>query len=374
MRVLHLIKVTGVAGAERHLLMLLSALRARDVDARLVLLVERNNPVDAMVAEAEKRNIPVERVTIYGHRDILLPLRLRGVIRRHKPDIVHTHLLHADMYGIPAAKLAGVKTVITSRHNDDDFRTRGSIRFINRSLWPMVSAAIAISDAIRKFTIEVEGAPAEKVHTIRYGMEHTSATDEAIRQARQQLRQSLGVEEDTPLVGMACRLVTQKGVNYGLVGFKLVADEFPNAHLVIAGDGPLRQQLEYEARAMDIHQRTHFLGWRDDVPQIMAGLDIFLAPSLWEGFGLVLLEAMSKRLPIIASNVSAIPEVVADGETGILVPPRDSEAIAQALRLLLADKALRRHLGLVGEDRLETHFSVGRMADETLNLYRQVKS
>ena len=106
---------------------------------------------------------------------------------------------------------------------------------------------------------------------------------------------------------------------------------------------------------------------------MMAGIDLLLAPSLWEGFGLVLLEAMAQSTPIIASAVSAIPEIVVDGTTGLLVPPRDPAAIADAIRQLLTDQPLARHMGLLGQDRLETYFSADRMADATHELYNRVQ-
>jgi glycosyltransferase involved in cell wall biosynthesis len=168
---------------------------------------------------------------------------------------------------------------------------------------------------------------------------------------------------------MVCRLIEQKGVVYGLRAFAQIAPQFPPAHVVIAGDGALRGTLEAEARKLGISQRVHFLGWREDTANILAALDVLLMPSLWEGFGLVLLEAMAQTVPIIGSAVSAIPEVVVDGETGLLAPPRDADALASALAQLLGDEGLRRHMGLMGQDRVESVFSVEQMVTATLNLY-----
>ncbi|MCA9905670.1 MAG: glycosyltransferase, partial [Anaerolineae bacterium] len=117
---------------------------------------------------------------------------------------------------------------------------------------------------------------------------------------------------------------------------------------------------------------VHFLGWRSNALRVMAALDIFLMPSLWEGFGLTLLEAMSVSVPVVATTVSAIPEIVVHQETGLLVPPRDVVALAEATLLLLEDSALRHHMGMLGEDRLETYFSADRMIDQTLAVYQRV--
>jgi glycosyltransferase involved in cell wall biosynthesis len=150
-----------------------------------------------------------------------------------------------------------------------------------------------------------------------------------------------------------------------------IYDEIPNAHLVLAGDGKLLHQLKHQAADLEISERTHFLGWRSDTAQLLMAYDLLLMPSLWEGFGLVVLEAMSKRLPVIASDISALPEVVVHQETGLLVPPKDPDALADAIRSLANDRSLRAHMGLVAEDRVETHFSVARMAQETIAVYHR---
>jgi glycosyltransferase involved in cell wall biosynthesis len=369
MRVVHLIKATRIGGAERHLLILLTALRARGIDAHLLMLVEPTNPMTNMLQEAQERGIPIQSLTIGRDYDPFTLLRIRRALVALRPDLVHTHLIHADIWGLPAAKLAGVKTVISGRHNDDEFRHHALVRRLNALWWRGFTGGIAISESIRDFTIAVEGAPPPKIRVVTYGFEYTPPQPHELEKARRTLREELHVPADTLLIGLACRLVEQKGVSYALQAFQQLYAEFPQVHCIIAGEGDLRGQLESEAQRLGIAARTHFLGWRANIPHLLAGLDVFLMPSLWEGFGLVLLEAMSKRVPIIASAVSAIPEVVQDGETGLLVPPRDPSALAEALRRMLPDRALRAYLGLNGEDRLEALFSADRMAQETIQAY-----
>jgi glycosyltransferase involved in cell wall biosynthesis len=366
MRAAHIIKVVRVAGAEQHLLTLLPALRARGVESQILLLVEPGNRMQNYVDAAVAKGIPVQRIPIQRHIDPSLYSRLSGALSAFKPDIVHTHLLHADLYGIPAARALRLP-VITSRHNDNTFRRRFPLRQVNGLLWRMVQAGIAISDSIARFSIEVEGAPPAKVHRIYYGLD---AKPIDRREARASVLKEYNLGAESLLVGVACRLIEQKGVSYALRAFAQVAPEFPDARLLIAGDGPLRKTLENEAKTLGMKDRVLFLGWQPDVTRLLAAFDLLLAPSLWEGFGLVMLEAMAQGTPIIASRVSAIPEVVVDGETGLLVAPRSVPALAAALKRLLADRALRQHMGLVGQDRQETVFSAGRMADETAALYQ----
>jgi glycosyltransferase involved in cell wall biosynthesis len=319
----------------------------------------------------QSRGIPVERLIIHRHTDLSILPRLRQAIHSRQPQIVHTHLIHADTYGVLAARWAGVPVVLSSRHNDDAFRHRAIIKLANRFFWRITDAGIAISDAIREFTLAIEGARPSQLHTIRYGLDtQTPPLDHT--QARLALRHEMGLNPQTPLIGMVCRLVEQKGVSYGLAAFQHIARDFPEAHLLIAGEGPLRPTLEAQVAAAHLDNRVHFLGWRGNILRFMAGLDIFLMPSLWEGFGLVLLEAMSQQVPIIASRVSAIPEIVVHGETGLLVPPKGVDDLAAALRQLLADAALCQHMGLLGRNRLEQTFAAGHMVQATAALYHQL--
>ena len=369
-RMIHLSKMTGAAGSEGHLLALLPGLRARGVDARLWMLVEPGNPVQDYVDRAEASGVPVERVVIRRHLDPGLWRRLAARLRDARPDLVHTHLIHADLYGIPAARWAGVRGVVSSRHNDDRFRRWLPVRALSRWLWRQADAGIAISEAIRRFAIAYEGVPPENIHTIHYGLDPASV--HAPPDARARLRRELGLPADAPLVGSVCRLIEQKGLDSALDGFSQVAAQFPAAHYAIAGDGPLRDALEAQAARLGVADRVHFLGWRADAPAIFAALDVLLAPSRWEGFGLVFLEAMALGVPVISTRVSAIPEVIADGETGWLVPPDDQAAIAGALRAALAGPDERCRRGKAGRARLESQFTVDAMVDRTLAVYQGV--
>ena len=372
MRIAHIIKVTRISGAERHLLFLVEGLRKRGFDAHLIILVERDRPMDDMARAAEKRDIPLTRLTIHRDYDLSLLRRLRRALRQIKPDIVHTHLIHADLFGYAAAKLARVSAVVSSRHLDDTFRYRSRWRRINRRLWRMIDAGIAISAAMRQFALEIEDAPADKVSVVLYGMEYKWHSDKDIAAARLRLRTELKLPPDAQLLGMACRLVEQKGIPYALEALRRIRSDFPRAHLVIAGDGEKARELRRLASLLGIADRVCWLGWRADAADLMAAFDIFLLPSLHEGFGLVLLEAMSRRVPIIASRVGAMPEIVVDGETGILVEARNVDQLAKAMARLLKDRALRKYMGLLGAARLEEHFSVERMVDGTLAIYEKI--
>lgn len=367
MKIIHLSKMTGTAGSEGHLLVLLEGLRARGEDAQLWILVEPGNPVTDYATRAQALGIPVERILILHHLDPSLWLRLARRLHAARPAVVHTHLLHADLYGIPAARLARVPHVVSSRHNDDTFRRKRIVRWLNRWLWSQTDAGIAISDAIQRFSIEVEGAAPHKLHTVHYGLSPASVSAPA--GARTELCEALGLPADALIIGSVCRLIEQKGLSYAIEGFARIARHVPEAHYVIAGDGDQRATLERLAREAGVVDRVHFLGWRRDAHAVFAALDVLLAPSLWEGFGLVFLEAMALSVPVISTTVSAIPEVIVDGQTGWLVPPRDAEAIAAALQDALTHPAEMRRRGTAGRARLEAQFTVEAMVDRTQQIY-----
>jgi glycosyltransferase involved in cell wall biosynthesis len=326
-----------------------------------------------MVQAAEARGIPARRVIIQGNADLGLYRRLWRELRASKPDIVHTHLLHADLFAIPVAwlmRFPGKRpAIISSRHNDDAFRVQPYQRFLNHLLWRITDAGIAISEAVRRFSIEVEGVRPDRIHTIYYGYQTEQHDSAALRR---EVREELGVAPEQTVIGMVCRLIEQKGIPHGIRAFGQIAEHFPDARLLIVGEGKLRPSLEAQVKELKLEDRVRFLGWRADGARVMAGFDIFLMPSLWEGFGLVMLEAMAHGLPIIGSAVSAIPEVVVNGETGLLVLPRDEPGLADALAMLLHDAPLRKHMGLMGLERLETQFSVAKMVDETAALYEKL--
>ncbi len=373
MNVVHIIKIVLTAGAERHLLQLLPALAGHDIQPHLIVLVEPDTPMDDFIALATARNISVERLTIRHHADITLLPRLVARLRALQPDIVHTHLLHADLYGTLAARLTGTPVVI-SRHNDNAFRYKRPMRWLNRALWSQAAAGITISAALERFCLNVEGAEPNKIATIHYGLAQSQLTQSDNPQHRQTLLSNLNLPPDAFLFGTVSRLIEQKGLPFAINAFHQIYHDYAKSYLLITGDGNQRHQLEKQAADLGLSDRVRFLGWRDDARRIMAALDVFLLPSLWEGFGLVLLEAMSKQRPIIATDVSAIPEIVQHNKTGLIVPPRDADALAAAMRRLLDDPDLRQQMGRAGFQRLQTTFTEQKMVERTTALYHQVLS
>jgi glycosyltransferase involved in cell wall biosynthesis len=368
MRVVHISKVTGIAGSEGHLLRLLPGLVAQGVDAQMIVLEDPHRPVDAFFAVLADKSIRAHRVPIRHHLDFTLPGRLRSLLQTLKPDIVHTHLLHADLYGLPAARRAAAKAIISSRHNDDKFRGNPLLKIINRTMMHHAHRVIVISGALASFVERVEGLPAEKIVTIHYGLEAPPRA--TANSARERARDELGYGPSEQIVGIFGRLIEQKGVDVLLDAFVQVRTQHPNAKLLIVGDGRDHAALEAQAQALGLQEAAQFTGWVDQAQYLMPACDIITVPSRWEGFGLVTLEAMGWARPLVASRTSALPEIIVDGETGLLVLPEDSKALAKSINQLLAEPDTAIQMGHAGYERLVEHFSVEKMVCATLDLYQ----
>jgi len=362
--VLHLQRIGGIGGSERHLLELLPALRARGVDARFLGLDDtRAAPEPFYVALAE-RDVPFERHPCPRDVDPLLARRVLRAVRALRPDLVHTHLVHADVYGAVAAARARA-VLVSTKHNDDPFRS-GKGRYLERLLTRRAALVLCITEALARFNRDVVGLPGKKLRTVHYGLD--SPPEPWGPPGGPEL------SPETPVLVAVCRLVRQKGVDVAVEALSLVRERHPATHLVVLGEGPLRGELTELAARREIADAVSFPGRVGDVAWWLRRADVVVHPARWEGFGLALLEAMLCERPVVATEVSSIPEIVLDRETGVLVPPDDPTALAEAVTALLDDPAQAAGLGEAGRTRARAEFSVARMAERTAAVYEEVLS
>ena len=203
-------------------------------------------------------------------------------------------------------------------------------------------------------------------------MHYGLSSIERTRPSPTQIREKYNIHPDELLLISVGRLIEQKGHHLMISAFGEIVHDYPGARLMLVGDGPSRNNLQKQTCELNLEQNVIFAGWQEQVEDYYSAADIFVHPSLWEGFGLVLLEAMSHHKPIIASSVSAIPEIVIHNETGILVPPGDSVALAKAMLRLCSDSGEREEMGRKGGERLARKFTVERMVDEVMKAYDTV--
>jgi len=358
-KVLHLIKVTGIGGAEQHLLQLLPALRERDVDAR-VLSLDAGRDSERFHRALDSLGVPWRRVATGFDASPRLAGAVVKAVHAERPDLLHTHMVHGDVYGAIAAGVLRVPFV-SSRHNDDRYLL-GPFRYVDRAFMRRAKRLIAISDSVREFLIRA-GLPAAKLQTIHYGLDElpTAPSEVTPEQA--------GISAGSLLVLAIGRLIAQKDHETLLRAFVRVREQQPSARLVILGWGVLEEQTRALVEELELGDVVLLPG-RVEPRAWLERADVFAHTSRWEGFGIVLLEAMLAGLPVVATRVSAVPEIVADRETGLLVEVGDAGAVAAALTELLADPARRRSLGQAGVARARAEFSVARMTRRTIDVYR----
>jgi glycosyltransferase involved in cell wall biosynthesis len=366
-RVLQLITSLERGGAENHLLALLTHADRRAFELQTAVLSGEGE----LVPVFRQAGIPVHLLKSRSRFDPLALGRLVRLLRAGHFDIVHSHLFRADIYaGLAVARLRIRPLLVSTRHNDDRFFLNPFVGLVHYGVSARQDLIIAISDHIARFTVSRGVRHPERVRRVYHGLE--PPVTQALEREGQHIRRELGIGPDEFLVGNVGRLALQKGQRHLIAAMPLLLERVPRAHAIIAGGGDLEDYLRDLASDMGVAERVHVLGPRKDVPALMHAIDVFVMPSIWEGFGLVLLEAMAAGRPIVASRVATIPEVVVDGETGLLVPVGDPLALATALAELAEQPERAARLGEAGRERLRRQFSLEKMVGDTELLYREL--
>lgn len=371
---LHAVEIVttlGVGGAEMHLLALTKGLRARGHVPEVVYLKGAGELAgDFLRAGVAVHKIPLER-PLEAPRALW---QLQRFLRRARPDVVHTHLLKADAVGALAAALAGKRRVlVSSKHNDERALLDPAVSRVHGLLSTLNQRVIVLSEHVGRFVADHGRVDPRKIRRIYYGVD--PATFESAGPGR--IREELGFTADHFVVTCVARFAPQKAHDVLLKALAQALTEDPRLRLLLVGDDPFgdhRARAEAVARDLKLGDRVRFLGIRRDVPSILAASDLFVMSSLWEGLGLVFLEAMAAGLPIVATRVSAIPEVVPHGRAGLLVPARDATALARAILDVAARADRGRSFGREGKAWVRERFGLERMIDETLLVYEGLVS
>ena len=384
-RILRVIARLNMGGPALHVAYLTAGLRERGYETTLVAgSLARGE--DSMAFVADELGVGVLRIDELGReisplRDLAATLRLARLIRRERPDILHTHTAKAGTVGRVAALLAGRKGPPIVVHTFHGHVLRGYFgpvrslffRLLERWLAGRTTALIAVSPQVRDDLVALHVAPPERFVVIRLGIELDKRVAGS-RDGRLESRRYLGIAPDRFAVGWIGRMTTVKRTDDVLVAFKRLRDRGVDACLCMVGDGPDRAQLERRAHDLGIVRDTLFLGYQEDVAPFYAAFDALVLPSSNEGTPVSAIEALAAGRPVVATRVGGVPDVVEEGEDGFLVEPGDTDELADRLAQLARDPALRKRMGEAGRQRVLPRYAVERLVDDVDRLYRSLLS
>ncbi len=371
LRVLHVVSVPGVGGAQVYVAGVARALAGKGYR---VAVACPDDPalVTAYAGVADVFPLPVAR-RLSPWRDLRFLVALVRLLRRERFDVVQTSAAKASLFGRLAARLAGVPVVIFTAHGFPfhPFMT-APLRWTLETLERVMSRActdmvVSVSETDRRDAVARGIVPATRIRTIPNGIVPAPPSLDGAA-----ARRRLGLALDQPVVGTVGRLARQKSPEDVVRVAAHVVREIPAAAFLLVGDGPLRAGLERLARDLGVARNVRFLGVRDDVDAILPALDVLLLTSLWEGMPLTILEAMAAGLPVVATRVNGVPEVVAHGATGLLAEPRDVPALAAHVLALLGARESAQAMGEAGRQRVGERFTFGRTVDALSDLYQEL--
>ena len=360
-RVLYVIDGLQIGGAETLMLDLLDAAAARGWAAHVAYFTP-----GPLASEVSARGVATTQLSSAGLRDPRAVIRAVRLMRRLRPDVVHTHLTKSDLVGQLAAALAGAPRRILSLHNVNPWRRRRPLSWIWRALTAGAHVRIAVSERVADHVVRSGGAQRgaltvvdNGVDTRRFDLSETTPMDRAV----------WGFEPEDVVIAVVGRLTAQKDHATFLSAAAALAPRAPRARFLVVGEGELRGALEAQAAKLGLGpDRLRFAGALRDMPALLAAVDVIAFSSAWEGLPVALLEAMAMRRPVAATSVGGVPGVVREGIEGLLVPPGAPDALAEALERLVADPALRARMGAAGRDCVVARFSAAAMLTRVFDL------
>lgn len=382
LRIAHIITRMDWGGSPDIVRMLCNGLDPSSYD--VTLIYGRTSHASARTAEflsamKEKAvSLPCLRRNINPVLDAAAFIRLVIILKRGAFDIVHTHTSKAGGVGRLAARIAGVRVIVHTPHGHVFYGyfnafVSGAFAAIERVLSRITSAIIVLTGCEREDMVRLRIASLDQMRVIPNGLDMSLYGKRFILK-REEIRGSFGLSPDSILVGTVGRIEHVKGTAHFVDAAREICSTDGRAKFIIAGEGSQRAALEEKVRSWGLENRIVFLGWRDDVAEFLAALDIFVLPSLNEAVGLSLIEAQASGVAVIATRVGGIPEIVTDGVTGLMVNPSSSDEIACAIKTLVNDPAKRESLAQAAIASLEDRFSVTKMISATENLYRDLST
>jgi len=375
-KVLHFRSSSGFHGPERQMLQLAKHMGREGFQLETLVLYRRKGdmpPVHPLVERARNHGLEAEQLegkAKFSPRSISY---IAQRLKRERFSLIHTHDYKANILGGIAAKLTGVKSIATVHlHTETTHRLR-LYKIIDLLALRFFPKVIAVSGSLRQYLIAAGLSP-QKVVTVHNAVDLGIFTSSVSFHNTQAVRNRLGIGSDPPIVSIIGRLTSQKGHRYFLESAKCILEVWPETRFLIVGDGPLRDELESLSLSLGIAQAVRFLGYRQDIATLMGMSDVIVMPSLREGLPYILLEALALARPVVGTRVGGIPEVIKHGETGFLVPSKDSEGLAEAIIQLLGNPEEAARLGERGRELVLREFNVETTVQKIAAVYTEVLS
>jgi glycosyltransferase involved in cell wall biosynthesis len=368
--IIFLIDGLGMGGAERLMVPILRNLNRDYFEPRVcVLHIKGGNPI---ADDLRALGIPVDLILVPYLRDVTALPRLYRYLKDVRADLVHTQLETADILGNIAAKflrLPSVSTIHTMPSQNMKLKSRLHQDVELFVLRYFSNVVVSVSEEARKFYLDISRIPPGKLLTIYNGIDLSHFENLDYQQERIRTRQEFGIPNDAKLLVTVAVLREFKGIQFMIRALPAILSEDPNVYYLVVGNGSHRDSLEQEVDKAGVRDHVIFAGQRSDIPQLLAASDLFVLPTLTEALPTVLAEAMAARLPIVASAVGGVPEMVVHGENGLLLPSGDSEALAIACISLMADAERRKAMGERGWQVVTEKFNIHTQVDKLKELY-----
>jgi len=337
--ILEYITPSRLGGAEEYFLRLIRHLA--EAGHRVIVVTKRDTPLRGEIEKRElDKLVELHGWHTHGKFDPATLKKLKNLVRAEKVDLIHTHLTTASWLGAITGKLTGVP-VVAHVHAAD-----------SKTWFQHADYQVAVAQGVKEHLL-AQGVKSHKIPLLYYGIDleryaNALPIDEA--------KQKLGLAPDAKTVGVVASLIERKGHRFLLQALKQIEAQTGPVHALFAGEGPLEADLKAQAATLGMAERVHFLGFRENVIEIVSACDVVALPSMKEGLSIAIMEAMALRRPVLATDIAGMPEVVRDGETGVLVPPADVDALANGLQITLMHAEFAASLATNGRKFLEEKF------------------